>query len=126
MNKRIIYLAAPYTDPNPAVRRERFIKVTEASAYLISQNLKVVSPLTATHPIDLVMIKNGIILDSDYWVDNDLMYMEMCTEMIILQLEGWEKSSGIKREVKFFQDHNLPISYMSYSDIKWNNRDESL
>ena len=37
--------------------------------------------------------------------------------MVVLQIEGWEQSSGIKREMEFFQHAGKPISFMQESEI---------
>ena len=42
----------------------------------------------------------------------DEAFMEMCSEMVVIKLEGWERSSGIKREIEFFTARKKPIRYM--------------
>src|SRR2546428_10466425 len=71
----IVYLACPYTDPDPEIRKHRFNCVTMVAAHLIGQGLIVYSPLTITHPIDLVLAREGETLGSDYWVRFDEAFM---------------------------------------------------
>ncbi|HWE75560.1 MAG TPA: DUF1937 family protein [Stellaceae bacterium] len=99
----IIYLASPYTDTDPAVRLNRFNAATKAAARLIKEGRIVYSPITMTHPLDLVLAENGATLGSDYWVAFDEAFMECCTEIVILRIDGWEQSKGIAREREFFQ-----------------------
>ncbi len=108
----IVYLACPYTDADPKVRLSRFQKATEAAAHLIEQGRIVFSPITMTHPIDLVLADENATLGSDYWVSFDEAFMEFCSEMVILKIDGWDSSRGVKREMEFFKRHNRPISYM--------------
>jgi hypothetical protein len=70
-----------------------------------------------THPIDLVLAAESGTLGSDYWVAFDEAFMAFCDEMIVLKIEGWNKSSGIKREIEYFQAHNKPITYVEPKDI---------
>ena len=56
-------------------------------------------------------------LGSDFWVEFDEAFMDKCSEMIILQIEGWEQSSGVKREIEFFTNASKPISFMQESEI---------
>jgi hypothetical protein len=65
-----------------------------------------------THPIDLVLAGATNTLGSDYWVAFDEAFMEMCSEMVVIRLDGWERSSGIKREIEYFTEHKKPIRYM--------------
>jgi hypothetical protein len=55
MAHNVIYLACPYTDPDPAVRKARFDIATAVAADLIRGGRIVYSPITMTHPIDMVL-----------------------------------------------------------------------
>ena len=44
-----------------------------------------------THPIDMVLAGASNTLGSDYWVAFDEAFMEMCSEMVVIRLEGWER-----------------------------------
>src|SRR4051794_35591191 len=95
---RVIYLACPYTDPDPLVRKERFQIATAAAAELIRVGFIVYSPITMTHPIDQVLAGGSATLGSEYWVAFDEAFMDMCSEMIVIRVDGWQKSRGVKRE----------------------------
>jgi Domain of unknown function (DUF1937) len=103
--KPIIYLACPYTHEDPALRDARFHQATRAAARLIEKGEIVYSPITMTHPIDLVLAAESGTLGSDYWVAFDEAFMAFCDEVVVLMIEGWDKSSGIKREIAYFQAH---------------------
>ena len=111
----IVYLACPYTHPDLEVRLKRFQASAHAAAHLIHQGLFVYSPITMTHPIDLVMAAEGDTMGSDYWCDFDEAFMRVCHEMIILTIDGWQQSSGIKREIEFFQAARKPVRYLQIS-----------
>ena len=108
----VVYLACPYTDPNPAVRKARFDAATAVAADLIRAGRIVYSPITMTHPIDMVLAGASNTLGSDYWVAFDEAFMEMCSEMVVVRLNGWERSNGIKREIDYFTDRKKPIRYV--------------
>jgi hypothetical protein len=108
----IIYLACPYTDENSSLRKRRFQAATDAAARLISKGLIVYSPITMTHPIDSVLAGRGATLGSDYWVSFDEAFMDACAEMMILRMDGWEKSSGIKREIAYFEKMGKRITFL--------------
>jgi hypothetical protein len=108
---KIVYLAAPYSHELAEVRLARFNAVTIAAARLIEKGRIVYSPLTMTHPIDLVLAK-GHTLGSDFWLKFDEAFMECCSEMILLRLSGWQKSSGVARELAFFERRRRPITFL--------------
>lgn len=110
--RKVVYLACPYTDPNPAVRKARFEVATVVAADLIRAGNIVYSPITMTHPIDMVLAGESNTLGSDYWVAFDEAFMDMCSEMVVIRLAGWDRSSGIRREIAYFTDHKKPIRYM--------------
>lgn len=114
----IIYLATPYSHPDPAVELERFNLVTKAAALLVSQGHVVFSPITMTHPINLVMPKTGVVYDSDYWVDFDTAFMSFCTELVLLTLPGWQESRGVSRELEYFRAAGLPIRHLAPEDLE--------
>lgn len=114
--KAITYLGCPYTDEDPIIRRQRFELATAAAATLVRRGLVVFSPITMTHPMDIALSADKT-LGSDFWVEFDEAFMHKCSELIVLQIEGWEQSSGIKREIEFFNDAGKPISFMQESEI---------
>lgn len=113
----IVYLAAPYSHADEGVRRWRYQMVTAAAASLVSKGLVVFSPITMTHPIDILLADQGSTLGSDYWVDFDVSFMHFCSEMAVLKLEGWQESRGIQREIAFFNASKRPIHYIEPFDI---------
>lgn len=108
----VIYLACPYTDPDPSVRQVRFDVATAVAADLIRAGHIVYSPITMTHPIDVVLAGLSNTLGSDYWVTFDEAFMEICSEMVVIRLDGWERSNGIRREIAYFTERKKPIRYI--------------
>jgi hypothetical protein len=85
---------------------------TIVAADLILAGHIVYSPITMTHPIDLVLAGESNTLGSDYWVAFDEAFMAMCSEMIVVRLDGWESSNGIRREIAYFTEHKKPIRFI--------------
>jgi hypothetical protein len=113
MKRPIIYLACPYSHVDWQTRLDRFAASADAAATLIRKGMVVYSPITMTHPIDLVLAENQSSMGSDYWCDFDESFMDVCTEMLILTLDGWRGSNGIKREIAYFETQRKKISLMS-------------
>jgi hypothetical protein len=110
--RELIYLACPYTDPDPAVRLHRFQQATKAAASLIRQGHIVFSPITMTHPIDMEMAGPGNTLGSEFWISFDETFMNRCDLFALLPLQGWQDSSGVRRELAYFQAMGKPLKIL--------------
>ena len=114
--KGILYLAGPYSHSDPDIREGRYARITAVAAQLISKGRIVFSPLTMTHPIDRLLAGHSETLGSEYWVNFDESFMEFCSEIAVVMIDGWDKSSGVAREVKFFRDRGRPVHYIRYKE----------
>ena len=111
----VIYLACPYSHSCAEIREERFRAATEAAASLVRRGYIVYSPITMTHPIDLLLAGDKNTLGSEYWTDFDQAFMDFCSEMIVINLPGWDSSEGIRREVNYFRSKGKPINLMIFA-----------
>jgi hypothetical protein len=114
----IVYLACPYTDPDPAVRQVRFEVATAVAADLVRRGRIVYSPITMTHPIDAMLAGDSNTLGSDYWVAFDEAFMEICSEMVVIKLDGWNDSEGVQREINYFTARKKVITYIAPPEIR--------
>lgn len=109
-----IYLASPYSDPDPDVREERYRRVCIAASKIIDSGSIVYSAIAHTHGIS----EYGKLPKSwEFWQEQDKPYMEWATCMMVLCLPGWEKSVGVKAEVKIMEEAGKPVIYID-EDIK--------
>jgi len=109
----MIYLASPYTKGSAESRMARFHAVTQVAARLIEQKNIVYSPITMTHPIDLVLATDNETLGSDFWVNFDESFMAHCTQIVVLTLPGWRESSGVAREIEYFKGRGIAPSFVA-------------
>lgn len=107
-----IYLATPYTDPDPAVRRARFEAVTRAAGALMQRRLVVFSPITMGHPISEACA--DIPVEFAYWETTCLSYLSgWATRLVVLTLNGWQASRGVTAEITAARERGLPVEYLS-------------
>ena len=109
MSKIKVYLAVPYSDPDPEVRRMRFELANEMAARLLEEGFNVLSPISHSHPISLYIGNSN---DGDFWCENSLAFLECCDEMRVYCLPGWRESRGIAREIEFAKSHGIPVTYL--------------
>jgi hypothetical protein len=104
----MIYLASPYTHPDPDVRQARFEAACRAAACLIRSGKTVFSPVAHSHAI----CRYGLPVDWRFWERHDRCYLEACDEVVVLMLDGWEKSVGVEAEVAIARFLGKPVSFV--------------
>jgi len=106
----MIYLASPYSDPDPAVRQQRFEAACRAAAALLAKGQPVFSPIAHSHPIAL---HGGLDpLDHHIYMPTDQAVLCMCSEVVVLMLPGWDKSQGLLAEIRAAVRRRMPVAYM--------------
>lgn len=93
-----IYLCAPYTTDDKALLISRVVEINMKAAQLMDQGYNVFSPISHSHFI--ADFTKADALDHDFWLNQDLPFIEWCEEVWIYCLPGWEESRGIKREIE--------------------------
>ena len=102
------YLASPYTNPDKAVREQRFNLVCEKAAALMRVGKVVFSPIAHSHPIDLLFDHPE---SGEFWKKQDAPYLEFCSELIVLMIDGWEQSKGLAHEIEVATKRGIPVIY---------------
>jgi nucleoside 2-deoxyribosyltransferase len=113
---KIVYLAGPYTHRMAKIRQKRYETLTMVSAKLLEMGIINFSPITHSHnqQIHLENFSTGF----DDWRRNDLAFVSRCDEVYVALIPGWDKSYGVKEELAFARQNNVPIKYI---DIKKDN-----
>ena len=106
----MIYLASPYTHPDPAVRQARFEAACRQAAEMMRCGIPVFSPIAHSHPVAL---HGGLdALDLEFWERQDLHFVEACSEIWVLQLDGWQESTGLQAEIEMALSLGKPVMYV--------------
>uniref|UniRef100_A0A6M3JS59 DUF1937 domain-containing protein n=1 Tax=viral metagenome TaxID=1070528 RepID=A0A6M3JS59_9ZZZZ len=91
-----IYLAVPYTHPNPAWREFRVLAANLAAATLMRAGFVVFSPIS--HSVSIHDCMNGTNALLDFWLEQDKPFLQACDATVILTLPGWRNSKGVSAE----------------------------
>jgi hypothetical protein len=110
----ISYLAGPYSSPHIHIRDRRYQQISAVAAELMRRGEWIYSPITSCHHL---AIDYELPYDADFWLKHDLAFLARCDRMIVLQLEGWDESVGVKREIEFATEKNIPIVYMTLGEF---------
>jgi nucleoside 2-deoxyribosyltransferase len=103
----MIYLASPYSHPDPAVREHRFQAACRAAARLIRLGRTVYSPIAHSHSI----AAHGLPTEWEFWESIDRRHLDDCDEVVVLMLDGWKTSAGVQAEIKYAEKHGKPVWY---------------
>lgn len=108
----LIYLASPYSHTSPAVREHRYELTRIATARLLEEGFPVFSPIVYGKSMEKIV-------GTDYlsWKPlNDAM-LESSGFMLVLKLDGWLDSKGIKYEIDKAKRLEIPVSYIMAPEI---------
>jgi len=109
----MIYLAAPYTHPDPRVREARFDAACVATAALVRAGQIVFSPIVHGHPL----VRFDLPIEWEYWERFDREFLQRCDEVAVLMIDGWRESRGVQAEIDLAIDMDLPIRYLPLAMI---------
>ena len=119
-----IYLASPYTILNAdkltskqlaEAKENRFKEVCKTAASLMENGHQVFCPIAHSHPIE----KYGMntIKNAEFWLEQDYAILIGVDELWVLMLPGWDKSYGIKEEMQFCNDYEIPIRFLTPGEV---------
>jgi len=106
MNKKLVYLAAPYSGTKSEMKtRFRIINLYAACVFKAG-DYWVYSPISHTVPI----AKAGHCgATFGFWEEFDLKMISLCDEVHVLCLPGVEKSEGVSAEIEYASRIGKPI-----------------
>lgn len=107
-----IYLANPYSDPDPKVIDERFRQAERALYALLMEGRATYSPIVHCHELAK---KYDLPKTFDFWRKYDLSMIASCSDLYVLMLDGWEASPGVRAEVEFARSIGVPVSGLRLS-----------
>ena len=92
-----IYLASPYSHPSEDIRSERAYHINNIAGLLMQEGLYVYSPIWACHRI---AVCQGLPTDHEYWAKMNDIFIRPSSAILIVRMEGWDQSKGIKFEIE--------------------------
>lgn len=107
----LIYLASPYSDPDPLVMERRFVLAEQATHYLLANKQWVYSPIVHCHAL---ANRYELPRAFSYWQEYNQLMLDRADVLYVLQLDGWERSEGVTWERDYWEkNYTEPIYYMS-------------
>ncbi len=110
----MIYLASPYAHPDPHEMEYRFHRVCEATARLLLQGEVVYSPIAHNH---YLAVNFNLPRTWDFWQNLDLRMIDRADAVWVLQLDGWQKSTGVNAEITYAIQRGIPVLYLDFEEL---------
>ena len=110
----IVYLAVPYSDPSPDVRAARAAAADMALAHISRTGQLVYSPISHSHN---AAEKHGLPTEYEYWAKHCEAFVTICSSMIVLAIEGHDRSIGVAAEVALARRQGKWVEWMTMADL---------
>lgn len=102
----MIYLASPYSHPDPAIQQLRHDQALAVMAGMLRQGEVVYSPIVACRPVALAY---DLPHDFTFWQRMNYGILRHANIFTILMLEGWEKSKGLRAEWEMAEELGITV-----------------
>ncbi|MBK9497327.1 MAG: DUF1937 family protein [Xanthomonadales bacterium] len=104
----MLYLAGPYSHPDPDVRQRRFVEHCIAAAKLADlDRWPIFSPIAHGHAL---CETGGLMrLDHEFWMRQCLPFLRNADALIVLSSEGWRHSKGTQAEIEEAEACGIPV-----------------
>ena len=103
------YLASPYSSPEPSTIQQRVDALKPALKYLFDCQLAVYSPILHWHPIVSRYDMRGT---AEELKAQNLALQQAACGLLVLALDGWRESIGVRMEIAWAIGWHQPISVM--------------
>lgn len=107
---KLIYVASPYSHRDEKVREARY----QATFIIVSELTKnddtclYYSPIVYHHP----MTKQVIFpYTADFWWRYNKIMLDKADGLLVLQQEGWDKSTGVALEIGYARGKGLTVGF---------------
>jgi hypothetical protein len=113
----MLYIASPYTHPNPLVRRAR----AHCAAVITAELMRgatgdwFFSPIPLGHEV-AQHLPYEVADDHGFWMRWCRNALEEASALYLIPLPGWQESKGIAEELAYCDSKSLPVVYLDCSE----------
>ena len=111
----MIYLASPYSHPDPDVRHARFRSACHFAAQLAGDGHVVFCPIAHSVPME----KYGNLPGTwGFWQRQDLPMLDLARELHVAAFPGWKDSEGVQAEIDhWLSNGGSPVFYHIFQEL---------
>jgi len=104
----MIYLASPYSHPDPLVRQARYHSAATFVARELWNGLPLFSPICYAHHM---ANEHNMPLDAASWAPFNEWMISKSYALWVLRIEGWDNSVGVNAEIVLAHSLSIPVEY---------------
>ena len=101
-----MYLASPYSHPDPFIREFRYLAAMRELTRLLKDGVHVYSPIVHCHELAKIA---DMPRAADFWERYNFTMLAAAEQLWVLMIDGWQESKGIAGEIAEAQRLRLPI-----------------
>ena len=110
----MIYLCSVYSlNADKALMQRRYQYAAQRTAEFLKEGHTVFCPINHCHPI---AEKFDMPREWEFWEQHDLNYIDACDEVWVLQMPGFQDSTGITAEVDYALSKDKPLKFIECED----------
>lgn len=114
---KLIYLASPYSHPDPQVMEHRYEQAVLATAILLHKGHLVFSPITHSHDMSKVY-PELVGTRWENWQLLDSTLIHRMDELWVLCIDGWRESVGVQAEIQLAKGYGRKIRAVLPVDLE--------
>lgn len=118
---KVYYLASPYSSALPwygtngdtfkaAIENIRHLQIQAIAAKLIHQDYILVEPIASCQ---FKQLHFGLKASYDYWQRRDRALIKVCDGIIIVMMDGWNKSIGVSDEIDYAKSLGKEVWFLT-------------
>lgn len=104
-----IYVASPYSHELEVERERRYKAVSRYVAFCLVNKEPVYSPIVHNHELAKTY---DLPREFSFWRSFDLTMLRYAIRLRVFMLPGWDDSKGVREEIIFAKNLELPIEYL--------------
>lgn len=113
----MIYLAQPYSHPEPTMQAWRYREACHCCAWLFNRGDHVYSPIVHWHEI---ASRHELPTDAFAWQKENQHFLTKANRVYVLWLAGWEQSRGLHFELTYALTAGLPVYTLERTGDSYN------
>jgi len=114
--KKLWYVASPYSHPDESVRIARYRAAVHATMVLFQKNIATFGPIAFS--ANSSFLKYNIKTDFAAWEALDKLFISKSDGIIVLTIDGWDRSVGVTAEIAFAKSLGLPVLYKTVDELE--------
>lgn len=109
---KFIYLAQPFTHPDPIVRNDRIEAADYATAQILLHETAAVFAPISQGPRVARHLPPKVAANHEFWMRQCIRTLRVCTDLYLLPLDGWRHSQGVEQELLLASLCCIPVTIL--------------